>query len=517
MTTYSPPRVDGGAAAAIMRHSNTNHPSSVHLHGHHHHPSTLVTPLVSAKPWVGVESNNGCGGGGVTSASTLLPGKSTDSTDARSTGSSMHGGDGGGDIGGSVNSYASSAPTLATEPLSSMDERDGAANALLGLLSTTATVKGTRSTSPSSIPFKKRLLVDNKVQETVTTRSANTGKGCHNESNKSSTGTEDLAACHVSPVSHSSMSDHASRTESKDDGTPPRRAVKAGGGRQQQQQQQQQQHAGNGVATVSANRTSSYDSKDYLRGGNNNNKEALSHRSTHSSQRTLELLAESKVYNASQIGQMRGATPPAMATATTTTVSAVAGSAAAAAPPRMVPHFPTVLHQVLSDPQLSNVVQWLAEGESWKVVNWTALRRTVLPKYFRDLRDENGTVASAGTIDAFLFHLGAWGFEEVKETSKTVAASVGAYRHEVCGVLSGRFDCVDFILSLSFTHSIFAVVLSVVHSGGPKALCSHALHGRLDGQSQGTQDRFADATLAASSYPCATGPYQSCFRARRRI
>jgi hypothetical protein len=83
------------------------------------------------------------------------------------------------------------------------------------------------------------------------------------------------------------------------------------------------------------------------------------------------------------------------------------------------------LHEVLSDPEYAGtVLQWLPDGEAWKVLRWDALRRQVLPRYFADLRDENGT--SCGTIDAFLWHLTAWGIEEVKD-----GTDVGAYRHDV--------------------------------------------------------------------------------------
>ncbi|CAJ1942712.1 unnamed protein product [Cylindrotheca closterium] len=85
-----------------------------------------------------------------------------------------------------------------------------------------------------------------------------------------------------------------------------------------------------------------------------------------------------------------------------------------------VPHFPTVLHQVLADEACAgSVVQWTEEGEAWKVLRWDALRRQVLPKYFADLTDEHGR--GSGTIDAFLWHLTAWGFEEKQD---------GSYRHD---------------------------------------------------------------------------------------
>jgi hypothetical protein len=91
----------------------------------------------------------------------------------------------------------------------------------------------------------------------------------------------------------------------------------------------------------------------------------------------------------------------------------------------MVPHFPSVLHRALSDKEFAGtVISWLPNGEAWKVLRWDVLRRRVLPLYFADLRDEDGK--GCGTIDAFLWHLSAWGFEEV-----TDGTDVGAYRHGV--------------------------------------------------------------------------------------
>lgn len=131
-------------------------------------------------------------------------------------------------------------------------------------------------------------------------------------------------------------------------------------------------------------RSSSYDSKD----------------SPYQKETTQELLDSSKIHNATDI-----AVPSQV----------------------VIPHFPSVLHEVLSDPEFAgSVVTWLPDGESWKVLRWDALRRQVLPRYFSTLRDEDGS--GCGTIDAFLWHLTAWGFEEIKDGS-----DVGAYRHEVSG------------------------------------------------------------------------------------
>lgn len=87
--------------------------------------------------------------------------------------------------------------------------------------------------------------------------------------------------------------------------------------------------------------------------------------------------------------------------------------------------FPTVLHNVLTSSDFAgNVVQWLPNGKTWKIIRWDALRRKVLPKHFSHLRDEDGKIGIS--IDAFLWHLAAWGFEEVQS-----GPDVGAYSHEV--------------------------------------------------------------------------------------
>jgi len=87
--------------------------------------------------------------------------------------------------------------------------------------------------------------------------------------------------------------------------------------------------------------------------------------------------------------------------------------------------FPTVLHDVLTNSDFAgNVVQWLPGGKTWKIIRWDALRRKVLPKHFPQLRDEYGKVVSS--IDAFLWHLASWGFEEVQS-----GPDIGAYTHEV--------------------------------------------------------------------------------------
>lgn len=171
-----------------------------------------------------------------------------------------------------------------------------------------------------------------------------------------------LGPCHVSPVSQSSegLSHVEGRTVSHEEVTPDRRRR----------------------LEATSQRSHSYDSKE----------------SPFKSEATQELLDSAKIHNATDI-----ALPTQV----------------------VIPHFPSVLHQVLSDSEYAgNVVSWLPDGEAWKVLRWDALRRQVLPRYFSDLRDENGS--GCGTIDAFLWHLTAWGFEEIKD-----GTDVGAYKHEV--------------------------------------------------------------------------------------
>lgn len=89
--------------------------------------------------------------------------------------------------------------------------------------------------------------------------------------------------------------------------------------------------------------------------------------------------------------------------------------------------FPLLLHSVLSDAEFeNNVMKWLPDGKSWKIIRWDALRRQVMPKYF----------ATIDSIDVFLLHLQSWGFNEM-----TDGPDAGAYSHMV------RFIC---YLSLSF-------------------------------------------------------------------
>ena len=316
---YTPPRVAGSAAAAIMRQQTSDSlPKQTSLPMY----TGVVTPTVKNKlNWLSTSN------------------KSVDSMD-RSTATNTD--------------DSRSIATLGTE-----DEREATASALLmvakgaereqqqhylkgmvvdGESDRPASVPPAVSSSASScssstVPLKKR-----KKQLDILRRQQTDAKD----------------ACHVSPVSHGSETPSA------------------------------------------GNRTQSYDSKDLG-----------SSASLPQGESTQELLDSSKVHSPGQIGAK-----------STLPVSQV-----------VIPHFPTVLHQVLANTKDSSdekgpIIRWLSDGECWKVENWNSMRKQVLPKYFSDLRDENGS--SYGTIDAFLHNIDAWGFEEIK-----TGPNAGAYRHNV--------------------------------------------------------------------------------------
>lgn len=150
------------------------------------------------------------------------------------------------------------------------------------------------------------------------------------------------------------------------------------------------------------------------------------------------------------------------------------------APPAHVeiPHFPSVLHAVLTESEFAGtVLLWLPHGQAWKIVRWDALRRQVLPKYFAQLREDESK-DSSGSIDAFLWHLAAWGFEEV-----TDGPDAGAYSHIVCPKLQNKFVLMISSLLQSpalTTCSFFHFVSTAVPTGTPRTLPGDAV--RPDGR-----------------------------------
>mmetsp|Transcript_28027 Transcript_28027/g.61760 ORF Transcript_28027/g.61760 Transcript_28027/m.61760 type:complete len:675 (+) Transcript_28027:192-2216(+) len=327
-SVYTPPRVTGSTAAAIMRQQSSDN-SMNQISGnttstalqYNGHPSGIVTPVVKSKaglPWLAAGRN-----------------KSSDSTD-RSMATS-----------GTTDDSRSIA-TLGTE-----DEREATASALL--------MVAKAAEREQQQHYLKGMVVDNTSVVLASIPSAVSRGSPSTVPLKKRKKQLREDACHVSPFSHSSNDLESTNT------------------------------------SATGNHAHSYDSKDM----------GPSSLTTPKGEMTQELLDSSKVHSTAQIGA--GAKLPIS--------------------PVLIHHFPTVLHQVLVDKELAidekgPAIQWLPNGESFKVNDWNAMRRRVLPKYFSDLRDEHGS--SSGTIDAFLYHIDAWGFEEIK-----TGANTGAYCHDL--------------------------------------------------------------------------------------
>ena len=410
-SVYTPPRVTGSTAAAIMRQQTNINNSHSQQHSQQLNaqtttaalqqqygalshslsphsqscPSGVVTPVVKLKGARGIAwlSTMGC--------STIN--KSSDSTD-RST---------------AATDDSRSIATVATE-----DEREATASALLSMVAKAAEREHQQH-------YLKGMVVDGSVSSSASTGSSSTVPGPLKKRKKQldilrrqqeqqtdvdSSNNNNKNACHISPGTVSSD-------------TPPRRM-----------DNMSNNNSVNNTPVATSNRAHSYDSKcdsSYTTTG-------VGVSSSSKRETTKELLDSSKVHSTAQIGA------PSQAL----TIS----------------HFPTVLHQVLADQELltdgdnSKVIQWLPDGEAWKVIRWDAMRRQVLPKYFSDLTDEHGS--SCGSIDAFLYHIDAWGFEEIKN-----GTNAGAYRHDV----SYYIILLDYVLYLRYQrilHLTF-LFLSFIH------------------------------------------------------
>lgn len=78
--------------------------------------------------------------------------------------------------------------------------------------------------------------------------------------------------------------------------------------------------------------------------------------------------------------------------------------------------FPVKLHQILSDPTISEIITWMPHGRSWKVFNVDALVASVLPKYFNHSQ-----------YASFMRQVNGWGFRRFSSSSRDYRS----YYHEV--------------------------------------------------------------------------------------
>jgi hypothetical protein len=98
----------------------------------------------------------------------------------------------------------------------------------------------------------------------------------------------------------------------------------------------------------------------------------------------------------------------------------------------VVSDLPELLHAILSQCDSdSPILEWLSHGMAWRVVRWDALRRTLLPQVFPQCCYEMDDGALGGSIDAFLWNVRIWGFQEIKDGS-----DAGAYTHEVSAIVT---------------------------------------------------------------------------------
>ena len=169
-------------------------------------------------------------------------------------------------------------------------------------------------------------------------------------------------------------------------------------------------------------------------------------------------------------------------------------SASDATSSKPMPHLPSLLHDVLTNSRhAGSVLEWLPHGQGWRVLRWDEMARTVLPEHFpqfcsssaakedttsaseknkqeevdggdgdnadskakaKQLRRKPPTLplrpkaeetspkgAGNGDVNAFLSHVRAWGFQEVRDGGP----DMGSYRHavsvvKIVGCLSNFFS-----------------------------------------------------------------------------
>lgn len=128
----------------------------------------------------------------------------------------------------------------------------------------------------------------------------------------------------------------------------------------------------------------------------------------------------------------------------------------------IVDHFPSLLHKLLAkdgkegnsksevdDTIISSAMEWLPHGKGWRVLRWDTLCTEVLPKEFPklchdiyaknakdtkvdgrdDIEKEAGEFSDEQWVEAFVWQIKAWGFEEVN-----VGKDRGSFRHQVSGL-----------------------------------------------------------------------------------
>ena len=67
-----------------------------------------------------------------------------------------------------------------------------------------------------------------------------------------------------------------------------------------------------------------------------------------------------------------------------------------------MPGFPLKLHAILSDNNLGDIITWLPNGLSWRVINRKMFEKEVIPLYFKH-----------SNFSSFMRQVNGWGFRRV--------------------------------------------------------------------------------------------------------
>ena len=197
--------------------------------------------------------------------------------------------------------------------------------------------------------------------------------------------------------------------------------------------------------------------------------------------------------------------------------AAAAGADASAPTGKPMPHFPSFLHDVLTNSRhAGSVLEWLPHGQGWRVLRWDEMARSVLPEHFPQFctssapkeeddatgsatdnnkeekedaaaaktegdgnsdaepkarvtpkADEDSPKGAGGDVNAFLAHVRAWGFQEVRDGGPDMgsyrhAVSFEAERHIMINLRIALLDILltDLLICTPFTFDNFAALPS---------------------------------------------------------
>jgi len=91
--------------------------------------------------------------------------------------------------------------------------------------------------------------------------------------------------------------------------------------------------------------------------------------------------------------------------------------------------FPCILHKILTNSEYAgNVIEWLPDGNAWKILKWDEFLKILIPNCFPYLNGDinmNDERKISSSINGIRSHLKTWGFEEVKEQG----SDLSCYHH----------------------------------------------------------------------------------------